>query len=209
MSVTPRQKRPPGRPRIDGQQTPTKELILRAATGLFLSNGYQDVSVDDVADKCDVTKATVYYYFGNKAALFTETMIQMMDRIRERMQAMLQEDVPLRVRLMNVADAQLRATVDIDMDGFMRETKNVLTAQQVQKMQQAEEELYTVLEEAFTEAVAAGEIGNIDPRFAAHAYISLVKIGNYRNAGSEGIFHSPEEAAEKIVAFFWNGLMNG
>ena len=39
--------------------------------------------MDDVAKECGVTKATVYYYYSTKADLFTDTMVQMMIRIRK------------------------------------------------------------------------------------------------------------------------------
>ncbi|WP_162287887.1 TetR/AcrR family transcriptional regulator [Indiicoccus explosivorum] len=201
-----RKKRAPGRPRADEQKEPTQGQILRAAADLFFAHGYKNVSVDDVAAKCHVTKATVYYYYGSKAELFTETMLQLMVRIREYMEAMLQEDTPLRERLENVAVAHLRATVDIDMDAYMRETRNILTAEQMKEMQEAENQLFSVLERAFEEAAASGEIAEGNTKFYAHAYNSLLRIGNYRNSANEGIFPSVEAAAGEMIDFFWRGI---
>ncbi|MDL4842984.1 TetR/AcrR family transcriptional regulator [Aquibacillus rhizosphaerae] len=195
-----------GRPRASELKQPTNELILSMATQLFLTNGYQEVSVDDVAKKCNITKATVYYYYESKAELFTETIVQMMFRIREHMQTMLLEDSPLRDRLLKVAVAHLKATVDLDLDGFMRETKNVLSSEQIKKMQEAEENMYRAIEKAFEAAIENGEITKINPTFAAHSYVSLLKVGNYRDAENNAIFSSIEETADQIVRLFWNGL---
>ncbi|MBB6453149.1 AcrR family transcriptional regulator [Salirhabdus euzebyi] len=204
--MKPIKKRSIGRPRSDEQKKPTNEIILQAATKLFLANGYKEVSIDDVAESCNVTKATVYYYYSSKAELFTETIVQMMLRIRGHMQAILQQSIPLRTRLLEVAKAQLRATVEIDVEGFMRETKNALSTEQVSQVQKAEENMLYVLEQAFIDAIEAGEIDKVNATFATHSFISLVKVGNYRSASNEPIFPTVEETAEQIIHFFWNGL---
>jgi TetR/AcrR family transcriptional regulator, regulator of autoinduction and epiphytic fitness len=199
-------KRSLGRPRSSDLKQPTKQIILQAATELFLYNGFKEVSVDDVANKCNITKATVYYYFDSKAELFTETMVQMMYRIRGYIQAMLEEEIPLRNRLLNVAKAHLQATVDIDLEGFMRETKSSISTEQLRLMQQAEESMFHAIEKVFIDEIETGKITRVNPKFAAHSFISLLKVGNYRNSNNEAIFRSVEETAEQIIKLFWNGL---
>lgn len=201
-----KKSRSPGRPRSNDLELPTKDSILMAASRLFLDNSYQNVSVDDVAKVCNVTKATVYYYYDSKAELFTETMVQMMQRIRERMYAMLQADLPLNERLLNITRAHLRATVDIDIDGFMKGTKDTLTKEQIKKMHHAEKDMYQAIENSFVDAMNKNEIPEVNPAFAAQAYLSLVKVGNYKTTENKSIFSNTEEAAEQIVEFFWRGL---
>lgn len=205
-SMSNKSKRALGRPRSSEQKQPTNKIILDAGTDLFLANGYKEVSVDDVAKKCNVTKATVYYYYSSKAELFTEAMIAMMFRIRQYMQTMLIEDKPLRIRLLKVATAHLQATVDIDLDSFMRETRNVLSKEQIKRMNDAEYYMYQVIEKAFIAAMESGEISEVNPKFASHTYISLLKVGNYKNPDNTKIFPTIQETAEQLVTFFWNGL---
>lgn len=200
--------RSPGRPRSSDKEQPTEETIIQAASYLFLENSYQNVSVDDVAKKCNVTKATVYYYYDSKADLFTETMVQMMNRIVEKIHSILVEDLPLRKRLLNVTEAHLKATVDIDMDRFMREAKNTLTAEQIKKMHEAEANMYRAIEKAFVDAIAEGEIREVNITFATQAYLSLLKVGNYKTTDNESIFSTVDETAEQIVHFFWQGLFS-
>ena len=51
-----------------GQQR--KEKILSAATGLFLSEGYGDTSIDAIVEQSGGSKATLYSYYPTKADLF-------------------------------------------------------------------------------------------------------------------------------------------
>ncbi|MDO5835090.1 MAG: TetR/AcrR family transcriptional regulator [Methanobacterium sp.] len=44
--------------------------ILIAAEKLFLSRGYDDVSMNDIAQEVELSKATLYLYFDNKEELF-------------------------------------------------------------------------------------------------------------------------------------------
>ncbi len=58
--------------------TPTKqELIVGAACKLFLTAGYDVVSMDAIAAEAGVSKATVYSHFQNKEALFAGVMHKM------------------------------------------------------------------------------------------------------------------------------------
>lgn len=44
--------------------------ILAAANDLFLSDGYLQTTMEAIADRAGVSKATLYAHFGNKAGLF-------------------------------------------------------------------------------------------------------------------------------------------
>jgi len=44
--------------------------IFTAAEKLFLSRGYDDVSMNDIAQEVELSKATLYLYFDNKDELF-------------------------------------------------------------------------------------------------------------------------------------------
>jgi AcrR family transcriptional regulator len=47
-----------------------REYIIAAAEKLFFSKGYDNVSMNDIADAVEMNKATLYLYFKNKDALY-------------------------------------------------------------------------------------------------------------------------------------------
>ncbi|MBM7600900.1 AcrR family transcriptional regulator [Virgibacillus halotolerans] len=202
-----KKNRSPGRPPSHKVTQPTNELILQTAAQLFLNHSYSEVSMDDVAIECNITKATVYYYFNTKAVLYTETMIKMMERIRGHIMTILVEDKPLKSRLLKLAITYLTETISIDIDGIMRGTKNTLSESQTQAIRKEEDQMYQVIANVLEDAMKMGEVRKIDPIFAAHAYMSLLTIDTDRNT-KEGTFISPpiEETAENIIDFFWRGI---
>ena len=52
----------------------TARRVLDAAFRLFTDNPYEEVSLDRVAEKAEVTKRTVLRRFGSKETLFGEAM---------------------------------------------------------------------------------------------------------------------------------------
>ncbi|PDY81790.1 TetR family transcriptional regulator [Bacillus cereus] len=199
-------QRPLGRPRQNKNTKSTKEIILEVATRLFLTQNYQVVSMDEVAKECGVTKATVYYYYSTKADLFTATMIQMMVRIRENMDQILSTNKNLEERLLDFATVYLHATMDIDMKNFMKDAKLSLSAEQLKELKNAEDNMYEVLEKSIANAMHIGEIPKGNPKFAAHAFVTLLSMGNFTDENRNSILASIDELAQEIVSFYWNGL---
>jgi TetR/AcrR family transcriptional regulator len=61
-----------------------REYIVDAAEKLFFSKGYDNVSMNDIADAVEMNKATLYLYFKNKDALYFAIVLRGV-RIMNRM----------------------------------------------------------------------------------------------------------------------------
>lgn len=59
----------------------TRDGIIASATKLFAINGYDGVSVDEIAKEASINKAMIYYYFGNKAKLYEITVKSVLDEM--------------------------------------------------------------------------------------------------------------------------------
>lgn len=199
--------RPLGRPKAKSLDIPRNEIILQAAARLFIENGFQKVSIDDVANEAGVTKATVYYYFESKVVLYKESIISLMSRIKKTIDTFMSSNKPLYDRLMDVTIAHLQATASLDLDSITREMKTELSDEQIQEMKIAEENMYKSIEDALTEAINAQEIPNINVKFATHSYLALIKVGNYKQLDGTSIFKTVQESAESILNVFWRGFV--
>lgn len=79
--------RPYHSPRRERQARATRQAILDAAHELFLANGYAGTSVDDIADRAEVARQTIYDNFVDKASLLYA--------VAERVVARQDDPVPL------------------------------------------------------------------------------------------------------------------
>jgi AcrR family transcriptional regulator len=52
----------------------TKESIVKTALELFLQNGYEKTSMNDIAHQVGITKPAIYHHFKNKDELFHEVL---------------------------------------------------------------------------------------------------------------------------------------
>jgi TetR/AcrR family transcriptional regulator len=58
--------------------------ILDTAERLFFSQGYDDVSMDEIARGVELNKATLYLYFKNKEALFAAVVLRGIGILQEK-----------------------------------------------------------------------------------------------------------------------------
>lgn len=63
-----------------------KKKIIQAAMAVAIRNGYQTMTMEDVAKEVGVTKGALYVYFQNKEELFNEVLIGISKMIREAME---------------------------------------------------------------------------------------------------------------------------
>ena len=75
-SVSPAASRPATKA---AQREASTEALLDAALGLFVSQGYQHTSVEQIATRARLTKGSVYFYFRSKSAL----LMRLLDRVEE------------------------------------------------------------------------------------------------------------------------------
>lgn len=62
----------------------TKERILHTALRLFSINGYEAVSVSDIADELGITKGALYRHYRNKRDIFDSILARMEQRDAEQ-----------------------------------------------------------------------------------------------------------------------------
>lgn len=62
--------------RKEREKAARRNDIISAAEELFFSNNYDNVSMNDIAKKVELSKATLYLYFDNKESLFFVIVLQ-------------------------------------------------------------------------------------------------------------------------------------
>jgi AcrR family transcriptional regulator len=62
-----------------------KHEILAKSLDLFTEDGYDDVTFQKIADRCGITRTTLYIYFKNKREIFTYSIKQFTDSLEKNL----------------------------------------------------------------------------------------------------------------------------
>lgn len=62
-----------------------KREILEKAFALFLEEGYEDITYQKIADRCGITRTTLYVYFKNKKEIFLWSIKQLTSDIEKQL----------------------------------------------------------------------------------------------------------------------------
>jgi hypothetical protein len=116
-----------------------RDAVLDAAMALFIEQGFGATSIDSVAARARVSKATVYAHFENKDALFAAVMklacntvvppgklvLPCPEMAASQFLGLLKTDVHMRLLLnqpANISRARLRRIVDCSVETFLNGT---------------------------------------------------------------------------------------
>ena len=82
-----------------------KKEILETALDLFMEKGYEDVTFQKIADRCGITRTTLYIYFKNKKEIFVWSIKQLTSEIEASLMDIIHdESKTVQDRLLSVLD---------------------------------------------------------------------------------------------------------
>lgn len=71
-----------------------KQEILENALDVFISQGYDNVTFQKIADRCNITRTTLYIYFKNKREIFLWSIKQFLSKVEKQITTLLNIDYP-------------------------------------------------------------------------------------------------------------------
>lgn len=86
----------------------SKSEILRKIEDLFYAKSFSDLSMDEIAGALEMKKASLYYHFPSKEAMFTEILTDSFERHREAVLSSLSLDPEELVRSFIESSSQTR-----------------------------------------------------------------------------------------------------
>jgi AcrR family transcriptional regulator len=60
-----------------------REQLLDAGVELFAERPYEDISIDEIAAACDVSRSLLYHYFGGKRDFYVASIRHASERLRD------------------------------------------------------------------------------------------------------------------------------
>ena len=161
-----------GGERLTGKAA-TQERILVAARKLFLGKGYESTTVAEIADAAEVSRATVFWHFNDKASLFRETFTRLLAPFRESLDRNL-EEVDAEKRLHELVAIYESFSTDhlAEIGGFVRWAVETPTFRSllVTTLLDLHQRFIGSLSQAIAEIVAPSQ----DPQILATGLMSLL-----------------------------------
>jgi AcrR family transcriptional regulator len=71
----------------------TKDKIIQTAKTEFSKKGYENTSLENIAKKCGITKAAIYYYFKSKRELYNVIFQESFKKITFHLEGNVQKDL--------------------------------------------------------------------------------------------------------------------
>jgi len=185
------------------RKTSTRERVLQAADRLWSERGVRGASLDDIARDAAVTKPTLYYYFSNKAGLFTEVVCSVLEQHGGGLRTATRAGASSRERLLAAVAYLIRAHCSAPR--LLREAGVPLTIDQQSQTRSAFfRHFFSPIQQVLDEGVRAGELRPMDTAFAAHAILNLIDPWTVREARPGG--RNAEQLATDVVALVVDGI---
>jgi len=156
-----------------GEELSGRERILQQARDLFISRGFLDVSMREIAEAAGLRKATIYHHFRDKEELFIAVTLQGMAELQAAMRASVFGKTGLPARLEELAFTQLSMSRGTGMR-LAQDFRDHIPESRHAEMHAALEEVLALYRSVFEDAAAAGELADIDPALAASGFFHIM-----------------------------------
>ena len=161
------------------------DQVLEGARQVFLADGFEGASVDDIARAAQVSKATLYSYVPDKRLLFMEVAKVECQRQAELAIAQVQVEGPVSVALFNAASTMAR----FFMSELGRQTYRIAVAES-ERFPEIGQAFYnagptiarTALVDYLHSRIETGELVIDDVELAADQFIELCKASHHIQA---------------------------
>ena len=69
-----------------------KTEILQKSIDVFMREGYEDVTFQKIADRCGITRTTLYIYFKNKREIFLYSIKQLTEGMEQELVSIVKDE---------------------------------------------------------------------------------------------------------------------
>ncbi|MBO4389594.1 MAG: TetR/AcrR family transcriptional regulator [Lachnospiraceae bacterium] len=114
-----------------------KNELLKIAYELFLSQGYENTSVDEIIEKAGIAKGTYYYYFQSKEQMLEEVIDMMIEAQKEQAEKIMESDLPIPQKIVGIIASYRPKSDESPILETLNKPENVLFHDKVNKKLQS------------------------------------------------------------------------
>lgn len=184
-----------------------REAVLRTAARIFNEKGFHATSLDEVAERLNVTKPTLYYYVDSKDEILFECVRTGLEMVRAGIDEVARTGGSAADKLVACMRAYARV-VTMDFGAcVIRVGEDPLPPESRRKLRRLKAEIDREFRSLIASGVEDGSLAPCDPRIAAFTIAGALSwIGRwYRPDGPLGA----DEAIERCIAVLADGIIAG
>jgi AcrR family transcriptional regulator len=181
-----------------------REAVLRMAAQVFNEKGYLAATLDEVAERLNVTKPTLYYYVKSKDEILYECVRIGLTMIQD---AITEVGASGGTAMDKLVAAMHKYTEIVTMDFGMcliRVGEAPLPLESQRKLRRIKADIDLEFRELIRLGIEEGAIAPCDPKLAAFTFAGALSwIGRWYRPGGEW---TPDDIARQCIALLCNGL---
>ena len=141
-----------------------KKELLKIAYNMFLTQGYENTSVDEIIEKAQIAKGTYYYHFQSKEQMLEEVIDMMIDSETKMAKQVIGMDISVPQKIVMILTSMKPTEAEQPIKNALFQPENVLMHHKVR--QKLINVLTPLLSEVIKEGVKEGifECDNIPER---------------------------------------------
>ena len=176
-----------------------RERILDEARRLFLTHGYAETSMQEIADAVGMTKPALYYHFRDKQDLLLAVLSRELEEGHQAFVAILSSKKSLADRLQEGA-VWAFSRIKGDLGRLMNDMHRMVPPDRVAEFKSQHSMPVDMICQMLNEAKTAGELtSDVDPQLLSQLYIGMI-FGQLAMQNSEELQNLDAERLGKVVA---------
>jgi len=184
-----------------------REVILRAAEGIFLKKGFFPTRVDDIARAAKVAKGTVYLYFPDKESIYLALFAQKIDEGISFLKTVAKGSAPPKMKLTRIFDHWLSNLAKSKGLSSFFSIENINLGEKIVKRVRCEvfprvKEMMRIIAQIIREGIERKEFRKTNPELTALSFLHLVHLGLIYQAFTGKL----KEEKEVIKDLFFKGV---
>jgi len=186
----------------------TKSKIFAVAAHLFAEKGFNGVSMREISEKSDVTKPTIYYYFGSKEQIYSELVETGLNHVFGALEEIRERDIPVKERLALFLKRFFR--IAYNSPEYTRFFLNLFVTTEneavIKKFKHEADRRGRIIASLIKEGIDTGEFGaSARPELAANIIGGVIQHFLFQQLATKEQLLT-DELADEIIELLFKGL---
>jgi AcrR family transcriptional regulator len=188
------------------QSKDVRQRILETAADLFMVQGFDGVSIRQIAESCNLSKAGLYYYFKDKEDLFLAVLdenLGVFEELLTNLQTLTGSSRSIISSFIKAVFAELPLNVRSIFQKAQQDLSKVNPAARTSFNKRYEEKFLAPLAEIIQTGIVSNQIRDLNPHIAVWALLGLMYPFFNREFHEDA---SKEEVVRLIESIFFEGI---